>query len=177
MTVHSEVSFAKKQRRRSPGPSLFCRRHNGETVGRVRTSSHRVRCARQLPQLYCLTLTERSAEIAIDLIAEYVGQGATVKRRVRNPPATDPSSGDDVDRPALPRGGQPAPTARTLAILSRRIRRRVDAQQLREAFPWEKAPRYLIHDRDHAFERLETTAKAMGIEEVLNRDDQGCSLR
>ena len=41
------------------------------------------------------------------------------------------------------------------------------AQQLREAFPWEEAPRYLIHDRDHAFERLETTAKAMGIEEVL----------
>jgi putative transposase len=40
-------------------------------------------------------------------------------------------------------------------------------QQLREAFPWEEAPRYLIHDRDHAFERLETTAKAMGIEEVL----------
>jgi transposase InsO family protein len=41
------------------------------------------------------------------------------------------------------------------------------AQQLREPFPWEEAPRYLIHDRDHAFERLETTAKPMGIEEVL----------
>jgi putative transposase len=40
------------------------------------------------------------------------------------------------------------------------------AQQLREAFPWEEAPRYLIHDRDHAFERLETTAKTMGIDEV-----------
>ena len=26
------------------------------------------------------------------------------------------------------------------------------AQQLREAFPWDEAPRYLIHDRDHAFE-------------------------
>src|SRR5207244_4438266 len=41
------------------------------------------------------------------------------------------------------------------------------AQQLREAFPWDEAPRYLIHDRDHAFDRVGTTAKAMGIEEVL----------
>jgi hypothetical protein len=41
------------------------------------------------------------------------------------------------------------------------------AQQLREAFPWDEAPRYLIHDRDHAFDRLGTTAKAMTIEEVL----------
>jgi transposase InsO family protein len=41
------------------------------------------------------------------------------------------------------------------------------AQQLREAFPWNEAPRYLIHDRDHAFDRLGATAKAMGIEEVL----------
>jgi putative transposase len=37
------------------------------------------------------------------------------------------------------------------------------AQQLREAFPWDEAPRYLLHDRDHAFDRL----RAMGIEEVL----------
>ena len=41
------------------------------------------------------------------------------------------------------------------------------AQQLREAFPWDEAPRYLIHDRDHAFDRLATTTKAMAIEEVL----------
>ena len=41
------------------------------------------------------------------------------------------------------------------------------AQQLREAFPWGEAPRSVIHDRDHAFDRLETTATAMGIEEVL----------
>ena len=41
------------------------------------------------------------------------------------------------------------------------------AQQLREAFPWDEVPRYLIHDRDHAFDRLGATAKAMGIEEVL----------
>jgi putative transposase len=41
------------------------------------------------------------------------------------------------------------------------------AQQVREAFPWDDAPRYLIHDRDHAFGALGATAKAMGIEEVL----------
>ena len=41
------------------------------------------------------------------------------------------------------------------------------AQQLREAFPWDEAPRYLIHDRDHAFHAWTTTATAMGIEEVL----------
>ena len=41
------------------------------------------------------------------------------------------------------------------------------AQPLREAFPWDEAPRYLIHDRDHAFARLGATAKAMAIEEVL----------
>ena len=35
------------------------------------------------------------------------------------------------------------------------------AQQLREAFPWDEAPRYLIHDRDHAFDSLRATAKAM----------------
>jgi putative transposase len=41
------------------------------------------------------------------------------------------------------------------------------AQQLREAFPWDETPRYLIHDRDHAFDSLQATAKAMAIEEVL----------
>jgi putative transposase len=41
------------------------------------------------------------------------------------------------------------------------------AQQLREAFPWDEAPRYLIHDRDHAFDRLAATAKPMGIDELL----------
>ena len=38
------------------------------------------------------------------------------------------------------------------------------AQQLREALPWDEAPRYLIHDCDHAFAALGTTA--MGIEDV-----------
>jgi transposase InsO family protein len=41
------------------------------------------------------------------------------------------------------------------------------AQQLREAFPWDEAPRYVIRDRDHAFDGLGETAKTMGIHEVL----------
>jgi putative transposase len=41
------------------------------------------------------------------------------------------------------------------------------AQQLREAFPWDHAPRYLIHDRDSAFRGWTTTVGASGIEEVL----------
>jgi putative transposase len=41
------------------------------------------------------------------------------------------------------------------------------AQQLREAFPWDGTPRYLIRDRDHAFDELRVTARAMGIQEVL----------
>jgi putative transposase len=40
------------------------------------------------------------------------------------------------------------------------------AQQLREAFPWDQTPGYLIHDRDLAFEGLMATAKAMGIHDV-----------
>jgi putative transposase len=40
------------------------------------------------------------------------------------------------------------------------------AQQLREAFPLDEAPRYL-HDRDTAFHAWTTTATAIGIEEVL----------
>jgi transposase InsO family protein len=41
------------------------------------------------------------------------------------------------------------------------------AQQIREAFPWDEAPRYLLHDRDHAFYALGATAKTMGIEDVV----------
>ena len=41
------------------------------------------------------------------------------------------------------------------------------AQQLREAFPWDEAPRYLLHDRDVAFHDLAATATAMGIHDVL----------
>jgi putative transposase len=41
------------------------------------------------------------------------------------------------------------------------------AQQFREAFPWDQAPRYLIRDRDHAFQAVKATVQVMGIEEVL----------
>jgi putative transposase len=43
----------------------------------------------------------------------------------------------------------------------------LEAQQLREAFPWDEAPRYLVHDRDSAFHAWATTAGALGIEEVV----------
>jgi transposase InsO family protein len=41
------------------------------------------------------------------------------------------------------------------------------AQQLREAFPWDEAPKYLVHDRDTAFRAWATTAPAIGIDEVV----------
>ncbi|MFN2444696.1 MAG: integrase core domain-containing protein [Vicinamibacterales bacterium] len=41
------------------------------------------------------------------------------------------------------------------------------AQQLREAFPWDEAPRYLVRDRDDAFEGWAETAKTMGIDQLL----------
>ena len=40
-------------------------------------------------------------------------------------------------------------------------------KQLREAFPWDDAPRYLVHDRDTAFHAWATTARAIGINEVI----------
>jgi transposase InsO family protein len=41
------------------------------------------------------------------------------------------------------------------------------AQQFREAFPWDQAPRYLVSDRDRAFQAVKATVEAMVIEEVL----------
>jgi transposase InsO family protein len=42
------------------------------------------------------------------------------------------------------------------------------AQQLRDAFPWDTAPRYLLRDRDRIFgEDFRKQVKAMGIKEVL----------
>ena len=42
------------------------------------------------------------------------------------------------------------------------------AQQIREAFPWDTAPRYLIRDRDGAYgQSFRSTVTAMGVEEVL----------
>ena len=48
------------------------------------------------------------------------------------------------------------------------------AQQLREAFPEDAAPRYLIHDRDHAFAFLATTATGMGIQELRTAPRSPC---
>jgi len=41
------------------------------------------------------------------------------------------------------------------------------AQQLREAFPWESAPRYLLRDRVFG-EDFVAQVKAMGIKQVLS---------
>ncbi len=41
------------------------------------------------------------------------------------------------------------------------------AQQLREAFPWDQVPRYLLRDRDHAFNAWANTATAMDLHEIL----------
>jgi putative transposase len=41
------------------------------------------------------------------------------------------------------------------------------AQQLREAFPWDTAPRYLLRDHDHSFTAWANTASAMDIQEIL----------
>ncbi len=43
------------------------------------------------------------------------------------------------------------------------------AQQLREAFPWDSAPRYLLRDRDQIFGKdFVDQVKAMGIKQVLS---------
>jgi transposase InsO family protein len=43
------------------------------------------------------------------------------------------------------------------------------AQQMREAFPWDAAPRYLLRDRDRIFGRdFVQQVKAMGIKQVLS---------
>jgi transposase InsO family protein len=43
------------------------------------------------------------------------------------------------------------------------------AHQLREAFPWDTAPRYLLRDRDRIFgHEFVNQVKAMGIEQVLS---------
>jgi putative transposase len=43
------------------------------------------------------------------------------------------------------------------------------AQQLREAFPWDTAPRFLLRDRDRIFgQEFVQQAQAMGIEQVLS---------
>jgi hypothetical protein len=44
-------------------------------------------------------------------------------------------------------------------------------QQVRQAFPWDHAPKYLIHDRDHAFNRI---AAAMNVQELLTAPRSPC---
>lgn len=39
------------------------------------------------------------------------------------------------------------------------------AQQVRDAFPWDEAPRFLLHDRDNAFAGL--TTAAISLQEIL----------
>src|SRR3979490_391608 len=46
------------------------------------------------------------------------------------------------------------------------------AQQLRDAFPWDQAPRFFLHDRDHAFANV--TATAMGMRDVLTAPRSAC---
>ena len=40
-------------------------------------------------------------------------------------------------------------------------------EQLREAFPCDEAPRYLLRDRDSAFQAWRPTVEAIGTEEIL----------
>ena len=46
------------------------------------------------------------------------------------------------------------------------------AQQLREAFPWDETPRYLIRDRDLAFAAVSATGEAMAMTKCLLRRDR-----
>src|SRR2546425_6230730 len=43
----------------------------------------------------------------------------------------------------------------------------LDRSTAARGIPWGEVPRYLIRDRDHAFDGLGPTAEAMGIYEVL----------
>jgi len=48
------------------------------------------------------------------------------------------------------------------------------AQHLREAFPWDQAPRFLRHNRDHAFDGV--TAAAMGMDAYSRHRDHPGSM-
>jgi len=48
------------------------------------------------------------------------------------------------------------------------------AQQLREAFPEDAAPRHILHDRDHAFAALAATATGMGTQEIRTAPRSPC---
>ena len=66
------------------------------------------------------------------------------------------------------------PPDRVFGILQRAMSRvgtspnKHKSQQIREAFPWDQAPRYLIRDRDAIFgKEVIAVAKGMGIKEVV----------
>src|SRR5712691_9938808 len=74
------------------------------------------------PRVPLVLLRDASAGSAACFPAPSVerSQGTGNRRasaRTRHPQATNPPSGDDVDRPALPRGRQSALAAHTLAVL------------------------------------------------------------
>ena len=46
------------------------------------------------------------------------------------------------------------------------------AQQLRNAFPENESPRYLLHDRDSVFAHVATTLEGMDIQEVRTAPDR-----
>ena len=51
------------------------------------------------------------------------------------------------------------------------------AQQIREAFPWGTAPRYLIRDRDGAYgQSFRSTVTAMGVEEVVTAPENAGAI-
>ena len=53
--------------------------------------------------------------------------------------------------------------------MSQSIQLQWTAQQLREAFPWDSAPRYLLRDRDRIFgHEFIAQVKALGIQQVLS---------
>ncbi len=62
-----------------------------------------------------------------------------------------------------------APTAHPTAFWT--------AQQFREAFPEDTAPRYLMYDRDHTFASLAATASGMGIQTLRTAPRSPCSER
>src|SRR5215469_16873105 len=72
---------------------------------------------------------------------------------------------DDRVQPAL-RAGHPASGAATARLdqCDSKSNRRVDRQQITEAFPWDEASRYLIRDRDTSYGAAVTRRlRAMGI--------------
>src|SRR5205814_6331390 len=72
------------------------------------------------------------------------------------------------DSLCLPRPGTRTPSHSALRC-HRSPDSGVDAHQLREAFPWDTAPRFLLRDRDRIFgQEFAKQLQAMGIKQVLS---------